>query len=399
MRGGLAICACQSRKNLETFLRSSAEDKTTVEKDGIWIVIGNEAHDLDSQSCSLAMSRLIDHKLALGSRKLVLPVMNVPRAEAGFRKDNLLALELAGLSNHDIIYVDEIPINDWAKKGCLKLVLCDHNELSPRQVNWSESVKQIYDHHRDVGKYADAERCIRFPTGSCSSIVLQQILESSPELLKDSSLSLLLKASILVDTSMLEDEYKTTELDIEMHSKLPPIKLTSVKSDRDLFKQLRKAQKDTTGLSTADIVRKDLKYATDLSNDCLFAVASVKSTLADLGLTSNTENEAFMKQLSEIMDADKNNPLDAFFILCFHNKNYKQLLCGIRTSKSSYLNAEKLDEGLQIGKEYGGLKMVGKRQAWPSLNGDFEFSLFSLQQPISRKQVLPFLTDCFSSKI
>ena len=58
------------------------------------VVIGNEAMDLDSMACSLALAYSYSHMGV--AQRLVIPVMHVPRKEMKLRKDNLLALDKIG---------------------------------------------------------------------------------------------------------------------------------------------------------------------------------------------------------------------------------------------------------------------------------------------------------------
>mmetsp|Transcript_12160 Transcript_12160/g.15825 ORF Transcript_12160/g.15825 Transcript_12160/m.15825 type:complete len:421 (+) Transcript_12160:1-1263(+) len=403
------------KRNLQTLLKMSKIERKDVEASGIWVVCGNEAHDLDSQVCALVTSRLLSSQQqqkgsGSDSSGLVLPVMNVSRQEADLRKDNILALKIAGISNEDLIYMDEVPMEEWIKAGCLNIALCDHNELSPRQAKFETFVKIIIDHHRDTGYYPQADRTIRFPTGSCASLVAEAVFKSSPELLKDNAIALLLRCAILIDTQNFTDEHKTTEFDVEMFGLLPPLAALKLHGkvemdvdldDKKLHNALKSAQKDTDGLSTVDIIRKDLKYAADTNRNYLFAVSSVKSTVEELGLYEQNKKGKFLLQLIELMDAEKENPLDGYFVLCFSNKSFKHLIAAFRKGRHNELNAEDLETELIKGdKSYGGLKISGKRDAWPGLGQDkgFEFALYQLGQPISRKQVLPFITDWFSSK-
>lgn len=58
------------------------------------VVLGNEAMDLDSMAASMVWAYWLTH-VGVADR-LVIPVMNVPRAEMKLRKDNLVALAKAG---------------------------------------------------------------------------------------------------------------------------------------------------------------------------------------------------------------------------------------------------------------------------------------------------------------
>jgi len=309
-----------------------------------------------------------------------------------------------------LIYMDDIPIVDWASKRCLNIAICDHNELSPRQKGFEDFVRIIIDHHMDAEKYKDARKYIRFPTGSCSSLLASHILEKRPELLKDPVVSFFLRASILIDTKLFSDAGKTTPFDIEMCGKLLPISSATLRLSSDcvddayLYTILRRARLDTDGMSTVDIIKKDLKYSEDVNQKHLFAISTIKKDLTQLGLDDMTKKNDFMIQLANLMESsDENTPLHGYFILCSKNDQHKQLIASLRKSESDAgLNPSSLEKELQKGKEYGDLRLFGRRDQvpWPETISDESifFAIYELDQPISRKQVLPFLTDWFSSQ-
>ena len=311
---------------------------------------------------------------------------------------------MLGLDGDDaLIYEDEIDLKEINEKKMLELVLVDHNAISPRRRYLSESVVQIVDHHADAGKHLSADRCIRVPTGSCCSLVAERIHSSdAAEMLESMPLNLLLRMGIIIDTLNLKDEVKTTDLDTAMLKLLTESCDINVQSSK-LCSELKASRVDMAGFRPIDVLKKDLKYDVDEKERYLFAVATVKAKLSDVGVdTANVKD--FLSELGEFMD-NKTAVLDASFVLCLKDKRVKRLVAALRKNGKMRSPADTVAKILASFKEkrtYQGITVTGSQEEdWPVVAGngrtDIHFACFNVQQPCGRKQVMPFLKDVFSS--
>ena len=396
----------------------------------VTVVLGNEAADLDSMACALVVAyhaavRANDGDAdSWGAR--VLPVLNAPRAELALRRDNLEALGAAGVRADDLVCADELDLAGLAVARKLALVLVDHNALSPRQDALAGAVAQIVDHHRDERLYRAAEREVVVPCGSCATLVAAQLAADGARgarLLAEKAVHALLRSAIAIDTDELRDAHKTTPRD---EAALAALDAAAADAPRGgavplgeaWTARLRRARADVSGFSTAQILRKDLKYARArgggaAASRAVFSVASVKLALAERGVLADEPSlRAFLGELAAAADAER---LAAAFALCAGGaRGRKHLVAGARVADDGGARwrawRAALGARLRAGDaSYGGVAVRGDEVAWPLADGAavlgwleggdgatcgaYAFALFDLDGAASRKQVLPFLQD------
>uniref|UniRef100_A0A8C4YDP0 Prune exopolyphosphatase 1 n=1 Tax=Gopherus evgoodei TaxID=1825980 RepID=A0A8C4YDP0_9SAUR len=207
----------------------------------VHVVLGNEACDLDSMVSALA-----------------------------------LAYYLAKVSIPDtcLIFRDEIDLHALHRAGSLSLTLVDHHILPSGDAALEEAVIEVIDHRpleREPRCRVTAEL-----VGSCATLVAERIVQGPAELL-DRQTAALLHGTIILDcVNMTPEAGKVTPKDTQyvalLESKFPDLPERSV-----LFEALQTAKFDVSGLTTDQMLRKDLKV---LSSDGLvLAISAVYVTL------------------------------------------------------------------------------------------------------------------------
>ncbi len=141
-----------------------------------------------------------------------LPVINIPRQELRLRADILFLFKRLNIELTDLTFIDEVDLSDPVTNQPLSLTLVDHNQLAPHQAHLTKWVTTIIDHHIESGQYDQAvEKTIR-PVGSTATLIWNLFFQTQPHAL-DRDLARFLLAPILVDTALLGDPVKTTDLD------------------------------------------------------------------------------------------------------------------------------------------------------------------------------------------
>uniref|UniRef100_A0A8C3UVZ0 Prune exopolyphosphatase 1 n=1 Tax=Catharus ustulatus TaxID=91951 RepID=A0A8C3UVZ0_CATUS len=188
----------------------------------IHVVMGNEACDLDSTVSALALSS--------------------PAPGAA-----VVPIDLAGLH----------------RAGLLSLTLVDHHVLPGADAALEEAVVEVLDHrplerHRGPPCQVTVE-----PVGSCATLVTERILQGPPGVL-DRTTAALLHGTILLDCINLSPAAgKVTPRDVACVALLEE-RFPELPARDAVFGALQAAKFDVTGLTTEQMLRKDLKV---ISND------------------------------------------------------------------------------------------------------------------------------------
>uniref|UniRef100_A0A8D0FSP8 Prune exopolyphosphatase 1 n=1 Tax=Strix occidentalis caurina TaxID=311401 RepID=A0A8D0FSP8_STROC len=222
----------------------------------IHVVLGNEACDLDSAVSALALA----YFLAKG----------IPAASLIFR--------------------DEIDLGGLHRAGLLSLTLVDHHVLPGADAALEEAVVEVLDHRplerdRAAGCQVTAE-----PVGSCATLVTERIAQGPPGVL-DRPTAALLHGTILLDCVNLSPAAgKVTPRDVACVSLLEA-RFPELPARDAVFEALQAAKFDVSGLTTEQMLRKDLKA---LSGDEL--VLAVSAIYVDL--------ETFLRRPGLLQDLD-----------------------------------------------------------------------------------------------
>ncbi|XP_037738971.1 exopolyphosphatase PRUNE1 isoform X1 [Chelonia mydas] len=260
---------------MERFVRSrrAALQEHVQHRQEVHVVLGNEACDLDSMVSALALAYYLA-KTSLESRAAFVPVLNIPRSEFPLRTESAFLLQEQQIPDSCLIFRDEIDLHALHRAGLLSLTLVDHHILPSGDAALEEAVIEVIDHRpleREPRCRVTAEL-----VGSCATLVTERIVQGPAELLDRQTAALLLGTILLDCVNMTPEAGKVTPKDTQyvalLESKFPDLPARSV-----LFEALQTAKFDVSGLTTDQMLRKDLKA---LSSDGLvLAISAVYVTL------------------------------------------------------------------------------------------------------------------------
>ncbi|KAG5458283.1 MAG: hypothetical protein BJ554DRAFT_1519 [Olpidium bornovanus] len=187
---------------------------------------------------------------------LVIPVVNIPRADLRLRPEVLHVLRRCGVSPENLLFADEVDLPSEASS----VVLVDHNRLAPSQRSLAEKVTALVDHHQDEGDHPRAKPRIVEPVGSASSLVaLEWKARPGPSIPPPGQLAELLLAAVLLDTVSLQAHLgRTTEKDLEAYRFLARA-LPEGSDTAAFYREMCEARRDISGMSDRDLLRKDYK--------------------------------------------------------------------------------------------------------------------------------------------
>ncbi|KUJ16165.1 DHH phosphoesterase [Mollisia scopiformis] len=272
------------RASLRSFLSSakSALNNAAQQSSPVTFVIGNESADLDSLCSAVVLAYIRTYSLK--SKTFYIPLSNIPRADLNLRPELLSVLSHANLRPSDLITLSDLPSitsnSSRLSPEKTKWVLVDHNVMVGELGKiYGDQLVACIDHHDEENKVpkdtAEEPRIVQ-KCGSCSSLVVQYGREAWDSLASKTSqdhqakwnaeLARLALAPILIDTSNLKDESKTTPVDVEVVKYLQHW-ITSEEEGpfdaEDYFKEIADAEKDVDSMSLVDLLRKDYKEWND----------------------------------------------------------------------------------------------------------------------------------------
>ncbi|KAG5856527.1 hypothetical protein ANANG_G00008880 [Anguilla anguilla] len=225
---------------------------------GLHVVLGNEACDLDSMVSSLTFAYFLSK--VSGSEKTPVPVLNIPRAEFPLRTDSGFLLRECGLTQDALVFRDEVDLHRLHRAGKLALTLVDHNALPSTDCDLEGAVVEVIDHHQ-LERMPSPSCLVTVETvGSCATLVTERIMQKAPEVL-DQQVAQLLYGTIITDcVNMAPEAGKVTPKDskyaVLLESRFPDLPPRGA-----LFQSLQNAKFDISGLSTEQMLMKDLKVA------------------------------------------------------------------------------------------------------------------------------------------
>lgn len=220
-----------------------------------WVVMGNEAADLDSMASAVCLAWQLARKSSQAGT-VYLPLMPIPREDFRLRTEAAFLFSEAGLSETELFFTDDVSLEALGKKGTLRLVLVDHNKPGKAFAAFLPNVAGVVDHHQDEGLFPDLKDRTIEPVGSACTLVAEKILaEGLADIPSDAAL--LLAGTILLDTVNLDPAAgRVTPKDEAMVRALLPI---AGKSQQVLFDRLQFEKFNVASLSTFDLLRKDYK--------------------------------------------------------------------------------------------------------------------------------------------
>ncbi|XP_068107826.1 exopolyphosphatase PRUNE1 [Hyperolius riggenbachi] len=224
------------------------------------VILGNEACDLDSMISAITLAYFLT-KTSSSKNLVYVPVLNIPQEDFPLRTECSFFLLENGIAEDHLTFRDQIDLADLYKAGQLSLTLVDHNVLPRLELFMEEVVTEVIDHHVLERTPSLNCRVTAEMVGSCATLITEKIIQEAPEIL-DFQLASLLRGTIVLDcVNMAPVAGKVTPKDTEyvtiLESKFPHLPMRG-----SVFDLLQKAKFNVSGLTTNQMLRKDLKTLT-----------------------------------------------------------------------------------------------------------------------------------------
>ncbi|KAK3552035.1 hypothetical protein QTP70_031573 [Hemibagrus guttatus] len=335
------------------------------------VVLGNEACDLDSMMSALTFAYFLSK--TFDSRKAAVPVLNIPRAEFPLRSDCSFLLRESGLSQDYLLFRDELDLHNLQN---LAITLVDHNILPEADRTLEDAVVEVIDHHRLERTPSPLCPITVETVGSCATLVTERIVQKAPELL-DQQVAQLLYGTIITDcVNMAPEAGKVTPKDsqyvIYLESRFPKLPPRSI-----LFQSLQNAKFDVSGLTTEQMLLKDMKTVS--GGDLRLAVSVVYMTLEDF-----LQRECLQKELCEFCHKYNYNLVVVMTISFIDNKEpFRQ----IAVYSSSTHNRDEVIRALEKARNPH-LNLSPMSSPYTDMKAYIQGNTLA-----SRKKVLPIISD------
>lgn len=366
-------------------LKNEADHKLT-RSSVLRIVCGNEAADFDSVASALTYAFCSYHK---DPENLVIPIINIPRAELRLRKDVVATLGRLNVTEDLLFFAEELR-HYKAQYKSIHAILVDHNEVELASVPLINKVIGVIDHHKDQNLYLDANPRIVKTTGSCSSLVFDYWRKTVLGSNSAQEMALLLMGASLLDTSNFQ--YKVEAPDLEALGYYE--KILHNFDRNEYYAQLKKEKNDLEGLSVKDIFKKDYKEFVfeGTSEKLVIGIASVGKPLQWLLEQCGSE----LKLKEECVEAQKERNVKLFAIMTAWQEGHdfkRQILVISPTKDKSEKIVSAVAAELKL-EDFSQFNIKG------AVDDPYYFKAFQQLNVIaSRKQVVPLLKDAFQSAI
>lgn len=275
-------------------------------------VCTDSSADLDSLCSAIVLAYLRTYALPSSSNNLYIPLSNIPRADLALRPELLPVLSRANLNPNDLITLSDLPNTSLATSRLppekTKWILVDHNALQGELGKiYGDRVVGCIDHHDEehkVSKDCGEEPRVVEKSGSCASLVVEYCREAWDAMAAKSNdaeaakwnaeLASLALGPVLIDTSNLTNNAKTTPTDIQIVEYLQKWMITTEGQSfntKKYYKEIWTAERDVEGLSLMDLLRKDYKQWSE--GDLILGVSSVVKDMDYLLQKAGSEEEFF----------------------------------------------------------------------------------------------------------
>ncbi len=340
------------------------------------VILGNEASDLDSMASSIAYAWLLADDCA-SKQETALPVMNIPRDDFKLRTEAVYLFGEVGIEVANLMFLDEINLDDLRNQQQLKLVLIDHNKLAPSQEALADVVDEIIDHHKDSKLYPHVTKRTIEPVGSTATLIADRIIERK-RAIDDKGLAMLLLGTILLDTVKLSPN-RTTARDEGVVRKL----LEVVDAAKDaLFEKLQAEKFKTEDLSTYDLLRKDFKQWQ--AGRTRYGISSVPISVGDW-LAKDDDLEGGFRDYAE------SRKLDVLLTMHFYEDTEFRRELGVFSQEQA---SSERRIGAMVASD---LQLEPIAPTGQQVDESGHLSFFKQQNTkISRKKLQPVLNDLFA---
>ncbi|GCC25099.1 hypothetical protein chiPu_0003504 [Chiloscyllium punctatum] len=240
-------------------------------------VLGDKKCDLDSAVSTLAYAYFLYKTQSTDD--LYVPVLNIQRSEFPLRTEVVFVLQQLNISDESLIFRDEIDLHFLNREGKLTLTLVNHNMLMSDDKALETAVIKIIDHHdhHEQERFHSAQcEIILEPVGSCSTLIVSEILQEAPELLNEQLTHLFRGAIILDCMDMTSEAGKVTLKDEEILTALEH-RFPDLPAQQEIFDMLQQAKFDVSGFNTEQVLLRDLKELSE--GDTKLAISTVCMTL------------------------------------------------------------------------------------------------------------------------
>uniref|UniRef100_A0A8C2CAE1 Prune exopolyphosphatase n=1 Tax=Cyprinus carpio TaxID=7962 RepID=A0A8C2CAE1_CYPCA len=361
---------------MEAYLRSCRDVLKCCSKNspGLHVVMGNEACDMDSMVSAMTFAYFLSK--SLDCKRMPVPVLNIPRAEFPLRSDSTFLLRESGLSQDCLLFRDEVDLHGLHKNKLLTLTLVDHNVLPRADTELEDAVVEVIDHHLLQRPTSPSCPITVEPVGSCATLVTERIAQKAPEVL-DQQVAQLLYATIILDcVNMAPEAGKVTPKDSQyavfLEKRFPKLPQRGA-----LFQSLQNAKFDVSGLSTEQMLLKDMKAAS--GGDLKLAVSVIYMTLEAF-----LQRRGLQQDLCDFCHNHNYNLVVAMTISFIDNKEpFRQLA----VYSSSTVNREEISEALEKAKNPS-LDLKPMSSPYPDVKAFIQGNTLA-----SRKKVMPIITD------
>ncbi|XP_056401000.1 exopolyphosphatase PRUNE1 isoform X1 [Hyla sarda] len=251
------------------------------------VVLGNEACDLDSMVSAISLAYCLA-KTSSSKNLAYVPVLNIPREDFPLRTESTFFLKENQIPEDLLVFRDEIDLGGLYEAGRLGLSLVDHNVLSRTDSFMEDVVTEVIDHRILERRLTRNCRVTAELVGSCATLVTEKIIREAPHIL-DSQLASMLRGTIVLDcVNMAPAAGKVTPKDTEyvtfIESKFPDLPPRGA-----VFNSLQDAKFDVSGLTTDQMLRKDLKALA--SRDIRLAISAIYMNIEEFLQRKDLETE------------------------------------------------------------------------------------------------------------
>ncbi|GAU94621.1 hypothetical protein RvY_06359 [Ramazzottius varieornatus] len=371
-------------ETLREYLRMTK--KTVLDKDldkfpRVHIVVGNEACDLDSCVSALIYAYYIQTSEERQAKSRVdrftIPLLNIPQEDFTLKSEVRFALKKQGIDESCLIFLDEVQLLPLASK--VDFTLVDHH-VPTGKLAQMKAVTEIVDHHPFQQQHPDAlylknvkKRTIE-AVGSCATLIAEKVLGW----LTDKGALTLLYETIILDTvNFSPSAKKATAKDVDMADKLEAkLGKSGLKASRaDILAQLNDAKSDVGSLSTAQLLRKDVKMLSSAAGTVM--VSSLPILVKDYFNDEKRQQE--LRQLTQ---------LAVVLGVSIKSKNISRDLL-VYAADANLLS--KVSGGL-LRSTNPPLSLATSEAAFRPSNENFRY-YSQTNVAASRKQILPLLAD------
>nr|XP_027088058.1 exopolyphosphatase PRUNE1-like isoform X3 [Coffea arabica] len=272
--------SCQSIYKLNMYLRARKDDVNAgVPGRFLHAVIGPDICDVGSVASTIMYAFYLNESL---QNKLfcTVPIINMTRADMESRAELKWLLDACHVDQSSLVFLDEIDLSYYDLFGSLKLVLLNCNKLPARQEALKEALVEIFSCSKHDDGYSWVKNATFGEEASCSTLIAEKFLLTTPEILAGQRFSRLLLAGILMDTGNLRSPLSTSK-DNYMATLL--INGAGRYGCNGLYQILRYKMYDVPELSIGEILQKDIKKWTKIGK---LISGNSRLTVLNIGMSS-----------------------------------------------------------------------------------------------------------------